>query len=57
MLFPLWRLIPYADVTLSKLKLVLATEEATLLANGRKPPHDITPSGFLRLAIDIEERQ
>ena len=45
------------DVTLSKLKRVLAAEEVAQLNEGQEPPHDITPSGFVRMAIDIEERQ
>ena len=47
----------HTDVTLSKLKQALATEEAMQLSEGQKLPHDITPSGFLHMAIDIEERQ
>lgn len=51
------RLTQHTDVTLSKLKRALATEEAAQLSEGQKLPHDITPSGFLRMAINIEERQ
>ena len=47
----------HTDVTLSKLKKALATEEVAQFSEGQIPPHDITPSGFLRMAVDIEERQ
>lgn len=46
-----------ADVTLSKLKRALTTEEAVKFGEGQKPPHAVTPSGFIRMAIEIEERQ
>jgi hypothetical protein len=52
-----WRLTQGIDITLSNLKQVLAAEEAKSLTKGQKPPHDISPSGFLRMAIDIEDRQ
>ena len=48
---------PHTDVTLSKLKQVLAAEEAVQLTKGQKPLHDITPNGFFCMAVDIEERQ
>ena len=51
------QLTPRIDVTLGKLKRVLALEEVAQFSDGRKPPHEVTPSGFLRMAIDIEERQ
>ena len=47
----------HTDVTLSKLKCVLAAEEAMKFSEGQKPPHDVTPSGFFHMAIDIKERQ
>ena len=55
--FTHWMLTQFTDITLSKLKQVLAAEEAVQITKGQKPPHDVTPSGFLRMAIDIEDRQ
>lgn len=51
------RLTRCTEVTLTRLKQVLATEEASQLSRGQKLPRGVTPSGFFRMAIDIEERQ
>ena len=55
--FTCWMLTQFTDITLSKLKQVLAAEEAVQITKRQKPLHDITPSGFLCMPIDIEDRQ
>lgn len=42
------------DVTLNQLKRMLASEETKA---GMNYPHSATPSSFIQMAIDIEERQ
>ena len=58
MVYFIWlRSILQADVALAKLKSVLAAEEVVQFNDGQKPPHEVTPSGFLRMAINIKEQQ
>lgn len=42
---------------MTTLRLELAKEEATALEQGDVPPHEVLPSMFVQIGLDLEDQQ
>ena len=45
------------EMSMSAIRLQLATEEAEEAKEGILPPHEVTPGVFLQVALELEEQQ
>ncbi len=45
------------DLSLADVKLQLSKEEALEAAQGKLPPHEVTPGVLLQVGLELEEKQ
>lgn len=53
----LWFMLAFLASKLSEIRLRLLQEEAAEAERGQRLPHEVTPSVFIRMGLDLEDQQ